>query len=53
MPSKTENIKEIFEDFKNFIAYLPKTRSKRGKGIRRLKSGLALNRGALNRGFTV
>ena len=24
-----------------------------GKGIRRVKSGLALNRGALNRGFTV
>jgi hypothetical protein len=31
-----------------------KTRTKFwGKGIRRVKSGLALNRGALNRGFTV
>jgi hypothetical protein len=51
MPSNTKNIKEIFE---NSFEHLPKNRPKfRGKGIRRVKSGLALNRGALNRGFTV
>jgi hypothetical protein len=44
-------MKEIVE---NFFEHLPKNRLKFwGKGIGRVKSGFALNRGALNRGFTV
>jgi hypothetical protein len=37
----------------NFFEHLPKNRPKFwGKGIRRVKSGFPLNRGALNRGIT-
>jgi hypothetical protein len=44
-------MKEIVE---NFFEHLSKNRPKFWwKGIRRVKSGLSLNRDALNRGFTV